>query len=272
MIEQGTARPVLLIVTAVALGALHGLEPGHSKTMMAAFIIAVRGTVPQAVLLGLSAAFSHTIIVWVLALAALTYGDRMMAEALEPWILTVSGIVIISIAVWVFIQTWQIRTRAELHHHVSNGTHAHHHGHDHGHGHDHHHGHDHLPADAHARAHAREIETRFASGRTTTGQVVLFGFTGGFLPCAAAVTVLIVCLHLQKFWLGIGLVGAFSAGLAATLVLVGVAAAVGVSAARKRYRWIDALFTKAPYVSSVLIGIIGALMLISRADRPSNTL
>ncbi|MEQ1714521.1 MAG: hypothetical protein ABL907_00830, partial [Hyphomicrobium sp.] len=30
---------------AVLLGALHGLEPGHSKTMMAAFIIAVRGTI-----------------------------------------------------------------------------------------------------------------------------------------------------------------------------------------------------------------------------------
>ena len=84
MIEQGTASPFLLIATAVALGALHGLEPGHSKTMMAAFIIAVRGTVPQAVLLGLSAAFSHTIVIWLLALAALAYGDRMATEHMEP--------------------------------------------------------------------------------------------------------------------------------------------------------------------------------------------
>ena len=46
------------------LGALHGLEPGHSKTMMAAFIIAIRGTVRQAVLLGVSAAISHSAMVW----------------------------------------------------------------------------------------------------------------------------------------------------------------------------------------------------------------
>ena len=42
----------LFIPSAILLGALHGLEPGHSKTMMAAFIVAVRGTVTQAVLLG----------------------------------------------------------------------------------------------------------------------------------------------------------------------------------------------------------------------------
>lgn len=68
MIEAGSANPALLFVFALVLGALHGLEPGHPKTMMAAYIIAVHGTVKQAVLLGVSAAFSHSIIVWVLAI------------------------------------------------------------------------------------------------------------------------------------------------------------------------------------------------------------
>ena len=253
MIEQGTASPFLLIATAVALGALHGLEPGHSKTMMAAFIIAVRGTVPQAVLLGLSAAFSHTIVIWLLALAALAYGDRMATEHMEPWILSVSGIVIIAIAVWVFFQTWRIRTRARSHRH--------------GHSHDH----DHNHFDAHARAHAREFETGFASGRATTGQVVAFGITGGLLPCAAAVTVLVICLHLQKFWLGVGLVGAFSAGLAATLVSVGVAAAIGYSAAQKKYAWLDAVFAKAPYVSAIIIAVIGVAMLAAGVEQLVNS-
>ena len=49
----------LYIPAAVLLGALHGLEPGHSKTIMAAFIVAIRGTVKQAVLLGLAATVSH---------------------------------------------------------------------------------------------------------------------------------------------------------------------------------------------------------------------
>ena len=58
LLQQGTAHAWLYIPVAILLGALHGLEPGHSKTMMAAFIIAVRGTVWQAALLGLCAALS----------------------------------------------------------------------------------------------------------------------------------------------------------------------------------------------------------------------
>lgn len=50
---------------------LHGLEPGHSKTMMAAFITAIRGTVLQATFLGLSATVSHTAVVWAVALSGL---------------------------------------------------------------------------------------------------------------------------------------------------------------------------------------------------------
>ena len=44
-LAQGTSHAWLFIPTAILLGALHGLEPGHSKTMMAAFIVAIRGTV-----------------------------------------------------------------------------------------------------------------------------------------------------------------------------------------------------------------------------------
>ena len=73
-LQSGTTSLWLFIPTAILLGALHGLEPGHSKTMMAAFIIAIRGTVGQAVLLGLSAAISHSLIIWVLAAGALQIG------------------------------------------------------------------------------------------------------------------------------------------------------------------------------------------------------
>jgi nickel/cobalt exporter len=67
LLQQGMAHAWLFVPSAILLGALHGMEPGHSKTMMAAFIIAVRGTVLQAALLGLSAAISHTAVVWVRA-------------------------------------------------------------------------------------------------------------------------------------------------------------------------------------------------------------
>lgn len=64
LLQQGNGW--FFIPSAILLGALHGLEPGHSKTMMAAFIVAVKGTVKQAVMLGLAATLSHTVIVWLI--------------------------------------------------------------------------------------------------------------------------------------------------------------------------------------------------------------
>ena len=274
LVTNGDLHPAAMVGLALVLGALHGLEPGHSKTMMAAFIIAVRGTVPQAVILGLSAAISHSLIVWVLALLGLTYGDALIAEAAEPWFMAVSGMVMLAVAVWVFRQTWRNRAGSvpahdhhhhdHTHSHGPNHDHDHDHPHPHGPGHGHSHGDSGVPAgDAHAATHAREIETRFASGKANTGQVIAFGLTGGLVPCAAAVTVLILCLHLQKFWLGVGLVGAFSVGLALTLVAAGVVAAWGLAVVRRKTRRVDALFARAPYVSALLIAGIGVAMLAS---------
>jgi nickel/cobalt exporter len=85
LVQQGALHAWFYIPTALLLGALHGLEPGHSKTMMAAFIIAIRGTVLQAVILGLCAAFSHSLVIWLLAALALHYGSQWNAESTEPY-------------------------------------------------------------------------------------------------------------------------------------------------------------------------------------------
>jgi len=270
-VSQGTGQPLLLVATAVALGALHGLEPGHSKTMMAAFIVAVHGTVAQAVLLGLSAAISHTLIVWVLALLALRFGEEMIGEDLEPWFMMASGAIILGVAAWMWIRDRRTDTDSRHDcHHDHDHDHVHDHHLDHGHAVMHHHGHVYPLLgdsfnDAHAWAHAREIEARFggaaANGGATTAQVILFGLTGGLIPCSAAITVLILCLHLDRIWLGVGLVGGFSVGLAVTLVAAGAVAALGVNAVTRRSQRFDAWLRKAPYVSAVIIAVIGMGMI-----------
>ena len=68
-------------------------------------------------------------------------------------------------------------------------------------------------------------------------------------------------MQLGQFALGITLVSAFSLGLALTLVLIGVVAAMGIGAVSKRagrYEW---LIDAAPYLSALLIVAIGALMI-----------
>ena len=251
-IEQGTVHPILLIAVALVLGALHGLEPGHAKTMMAAFIIAVRGTAAQAVLLGLSAALSHSLIVWVLAIAALTLGDALIAEHAEPYFMIASGTIVLAIGAWMFGRLQGERAMATA---PGVAGHSHHHSHHH----DHHH-HDQAD-DAHARAHAAQIEGRFAGGRASNGQVILFGLSGGLIPCPAAITVLLVCLHLQQLTLGIAMVGAFSTGLALTLIAVGVIAAWGTAFVSRRSGRLAAWGRRLPYLSSLLVGVVGLVMM-----------
>ena len=89
--NAGAANAYLFVPSAILLGALHGLEPGHSKTMMAAFIVAIRGTVAQAVLLGVAATISHTAIVWLVALAGLYFGSQWNTQNTEPYLQIVVG-------------------------------------------------------------------------------------------------------------------------------------------------------------------------------------
>lgn len=336
LLQQDAAHAWLYLPVAIALGALHGLEPGHSKTMMAAFIIAVRGTRLQAALLGLSAALSHSLVIWALAALALRFGERWNVEATEPYFLIATGLIVIAMACWTIRRSRAGHDHHHHHHHDDGSrTLAHRDGevvlsiHEDGvpprfriarhpavtpvnvrtvradgaaqvfalreagpfweseekipepHAfraevrlrgpsgeqvaaaefaeHDRAQGGDEEHEDAHAREHAEQIRRRFAGREVTTGQIVLFGLTGGLMPCPAALTVLLLCLQLKRFTLGFTLVAGFSLGLALTLVSVGVAAAWGMQQVAKRSGFWSRLAHKAPLLSSCLLIVLGAV-------------
>lgn len=345
LLQQGNGW--FFIPSAILLGALHGLEPGHSKTMMAAFIIAVKGTVKQAVMLGLAATLSHTAIVWLIAFGGMYISQKFTAEATEPWMQLVSGAIIASTGLWMFWRTWrEERAWHEAHHHDQEWTtqvvdtgHGHislsiveeedrqrfhlrtldgkpltaesvnisvpningqptetyhfveregylesvsciesfdsfsiivsigHHDHSHDFAvHFNSEAHPHSEAetkeyqDAHELAHAQDIQKRFENKSVTNGQILLFGLTGGLIPCPAAVTVLLICLQLKEMALGATLVVSFSIGLALTLVTVGVVAAVGVQKATSKWSGLNDLARRAPYLSGILIIAVGLYM------------
>jgi nickel/cobalt exporter len=343
LLQQGNAW--LFVPSAILLGALHGLEPGHSKTMMAAFIVAIRGTLTQAVLLGLSATVSHTAVVWLVALTGLHFGRNWNLETTEPYFQVASAVLIIGVAAWML---WRVRRDQHAHH-------------DHGHGHDEtqrvdtgdgvvrleifeqgvpprfrlfietgrswaaaevelrttredgttkvfgfaqregflesidaipephefearlslgHAGHLHSYdlvyqergrshtheglelgdpeyQDAHERAHANDIRRRFADRQVTTGQIIVFGLTGGLIPCPASITVLLLCLQLNQFSLGAALVLCFSIGLAITMVGSGALAALSLEHVSRRWTGFGEFARKAPYFSGALILLVG---------------
>ena len=116
--------------------------------------------------------------------------------------------------------------------------------------------------DAHERAHAMEIQERFANRCVTTPQIILFGLTGGLIPCPGAFAVLLVCLQQKQYALGFTLVIAFSIGLAITLVAAGVLAAISVKQVAKHFSGFGKLVRKAPYASAIVMCAVAVWILI----------
>jgi nickel/cobalt exporter len=233
--QASTSHAWLYLPIAVVLGALHALEPGHAKSLMAAYIVAIRGTATQAVTLGLSAAVGHTIVIWLLAIAALAFGHQYIVEEAEPWIMALSGVLIVLLAVRMF---WFLRRSS---------------GHSHGHSHDSHHQHH----SDHDRPHGAPP---IAQGGVTTGQIIWFGFTGGLMPCPAALAVLLVCVQLKAFTLGVMMVAAFSVGVGATLVAIGLAVVWGSGKLSKAWPGFNRLAQRLPYFSAGLVMVLGLVL------------
>ncbi len=266
----------LFLAWAILLGALHGLEPGHSKGLMAAFIIGTRGRYHQAIVLALSATISHTAIVWLLAWPASYGGAKWTGQELGPYLNLISGIVVLALSLWMLARIYRIQ---HGHAHEHGHTHAHDHPHAHGDGHTHPHDHSHIhdhphdhshalllePSvidDAHARAHAREIAARFSGRNVTTLQVILFGLGSGLAPCTAAVAILIGCFRLHQLWMGFGLVAAFSVGLGLTLTGVAVAASWSARVVGSRWKRFEEMTRKAPQLSALVTAAIGVYFII----------
>ena len=233
-IIQGSATHAwIYLPVAVGLGALHALEPGHAKSLMAAYIIAIRGTPSQAVTLGISAAIGHTFVVWILAILALAFGQRYIVEEAEPWLTALSGVLIILLAIRMI---WLLRAKHHDHH-------------EHTHEHDHH-GHSHAPA-------------HLPHGHVGTRQVIWFGFTGGLMPCPSAIAVLLICVQLKAFALGVGMVAAFSVGIGATLVAIGLAVVWSHGKLSRKWPGFERLAQRMPYLSAGFVLVVGAIMTVA---------
>jgi nickel/cobalt transporter (NicO) family protein len=194
----------LALLVAATLGAIHGLGPGHGKTVVGAYLVGVRGTARHALFLGLTVTVTHTLGVYALGLLTLLAADRLLPERIYPLLGLVSGLLVAAVG----LSLLRTRLAALLHgqrpepvdHHASAHppTHAHHHG-----GRPHHH----LPPGAY-------------DAPVTLRGLLALGLSGGLLPCPSALVVLLAAIAYHNVLLGLGLVAAFSAGLA--LVLTGL--------------------------------------------------
>jgi nickel/cobalt transporter (NicO) family protein len=209
-----------ILVSAYVLGALHGLAPGHGKTVVGAYLIGSKGTLWHALLLGLIVTFTHTFSVIILGVVSLLIFNSVVPEQALPWISCISGLLICVVGIDL-LRKQMART---AHHH------GHHHHGDHDHEHDHgHHDHDHLHHDG-PGGHTHTIPEKL-----TLGGLISLGVSGGLTPCPDAVIVLLSAMALHKLALGLMVLLCFSAGLASILVAIGFTMVLASQIFEKRY-------------------------------------
>lgn len=144
---------VIYYLTAILLGGLHALEPGHGKTVVAAYLIGTRGRKIDAVLLGLVVTLNHSFSVILLAIAAKLASTRLTLteESLHGYLGLVAGLLILVVGIWMLV--WRIRGKELFHLHSHDHGHSHSHDHKHTHNHDPFHGHCHSHQHSHDEAH-----------------------------------------------------------------------------------------------------------------------
>jgi len=256
MIARGTGDITFVLFTflvAIVLGALHALEPGHGKTLLAISLVGARATVKQAAILAFALTIAHTIGVLALGLALNLCKGYFVPEDIYPWITLVSGVVIAIIGARGLAR--ELRKRAgygHTHSHVH--AHAHDHEHPHEHGAAHHHHHDDMDDAEHAMLHAIPGHAPLKFGPT-----VWAAMSGGVAPCPAALVVLLAAVALNQIAYGIFVIIAFSFGLAATLTALGIAVVRGAGWLQGRPQF-DRFLHYAPIVSAIVIASIGSVM------------
>lgn len=107
----------MYLPTALLLGALHALEPGHAKTLTAAYLIGIKGTKRDAFLLGLSVALTHSIVVIGISVLALWIGRESFTKDVTHWLQIGSGIVVVLLGTWLMVKRIIQMKRASHHHH-----------------------------------------------------------------------------------------------------------------------------------------------------------
>jgi ABC-type nickel/cobalt efflux system permease component RcnA len=223
---------------AAGLGALHALEPGHGKTVVAAYLVGSRGTARHAVLLGIVVTAAHTAGVYLLGILTLYASRYIVPEQLYPWLGAISGLSVAGLGVFTFLKRWTGEA----------GEHSH------------------APGEGHSHwflsmfrqaAPAAPAKRAVAECPVSLRELCMLGITGGIVPCPAALVVLLSAFSLHRIGFGLFLITAFSLGLAAVLVAVGLTMVYAKRAMSSRVRAGNPALRYLPILSSAFMVALG---------------
>jgi nickel/cobalt exporter len=278
---------LFFLVSSFWAGAAHAATPGHGKTIAAAYIVGARGKPIDAVILGIFVTLSHTSGILIMGVLA-SYGvSWLRPQSLAAYLALALGLLVVALGAWMLWTQKELLMLAmgepqdgsrwgagepisaeadRRHQHLHAGGAE-------GHGDpphpDHHHithGHK-AETDWHShgwgKAHAHRLDL-VADQRPKLSVLLALGLVGGLLPDPAALALLLAALSSGQVLLGLVTVAVFSLGFAATLVIVGIAAAkVGQAV----LEWLGSIWmVRAQIATTLLILGMGIVLTIKAAS------
>ena len=262
---------IAALVISFVLGGLHALTPGHGKAIVAAYLVGSKGRVIDAVFLGIVVTFTHTFSVIALGIVMLVAGS-FAPDDVVPWLSLFSGILIVGIGAWLLTKNMKqyysggARSHDHGHSHDDDHDHSHDHDHDHDHGddHDHDHGshdddHDHGDDHDHSHSHGGRTHSHTPPERTGFWGLLSLGISGGIVPCVDALIGLLFAISLNKLVWGLIILCAFSLGLAAVLVAIGILMVLAkplIARFTGEGIWLQRL----PIMSAAVVILLGAIL------------
>ena len=265
---------IVALVVSFVLGGLHALTPGHGKAIVAAYLVGSKGRVIDAVFLGLVVTFTHTFSVIALGVVMLV-AQEFAPEDIVPWLSLFSGVLIVGIGAWLLARNMKQyysqggahgHTHGHTHHpHDHDHGHSHEHSHDHDHDHDHHHehshdhDHDHDHDPGHTHSHGGRTHSHAPPERTGFWGLLSLGISGGIVPCVDALIGLLFAISLNKLVWGLIILCAFSFGLAAVLVAIGILM-VMAKPLIARFTGEGVWLQRLPMVSAAVVILLGAVL------------
>jgi nickel/cobalt transporter (NicO) family protein len=259
---------IFYILSSFWAGAVHAATPGHGKTIAAAYIVGARGKPIDAVILGIFVTLSHTsgiVLVGVLASLGSTW---LRPQRIEADLALGMGLLVIGLGLWML---WNQREPLALAMGESGAAGARHgqpHTHEHSGGSsDHDHAND-EGAGWHSHGwganHSHRLDL-VSDRRPKLAMLLALGVVGGLLPDPTALALLLAALSSGKVLFGLVTVLVFSFGFAATLVVVGVVAAM---VGQKVLVWLTSIWAVRLQIATTLLILgIGVVLTIKAASQ-----
>lgn len=233
---------IFALLVSFVLGGLHALTPGHGKAVVAAYLVGTRGRIIDAIFLGLVVTFTHTFSVITLGVILLVTKNQFAQQDIVLWLSLISGLLIVGIGGWLLAknmkQYYSGKANSAADDHSHSHTHEHIHSHSHGHG----HSHSHVPSE-----------------RTGFWGLLTLGISGGIVPCVDALIGLLFAISIDKLTWGVVILCAFSLGLAAVLVAIGILM-VMAKPIIQRFTGEGIWLKRLPIISATVVIVLGAVL------------